>query len=60
MSDVAPERPTVARLKKLIALAEDVRGDLAIRRVAKRKLALYAKFYPDLLKATPRDHSQSR
>ena len=45
-----PDRPTLARLKKLIALADDARGDVMMRRAAKRKLAMYARFYPTLVR----------
>lgn len=50
MSGTPPDRPTRARLEKLIALANDDRGDPMVRRVAKRKLAAYAKFYPSLVR----------
>jgi hypothetical protein len=50
MTESAPDRPTRARLEKLIALADDDRGDPMIRKAAKRKLALYAKFFPNLLR----------
>ena len=45
-----PDKPTKARLERLIALANDERGDPMTRRAAKRKLAMYHKFYPQLLK----------
>ena len=45
-----PERPTRALLRKIIAVAEDARGEPTIRRAARRKLRLYAEHYPDLLK----------
>jgi hypothetical protein len=50
MVETPPDRPTLARLKKLIALADDDRGEPMTRRAAKRKLALYARFYPSMLK----------
>ena len=59
MIDNPPDRPTRMRLEKLIALADDARGDPMMRRVAKRKLALYAKFYPGLLRVKD-DHSKDR
>jgi len=45
-----PAPPTEALLRKLIAIADDVRGDEATRKVAKRKLRLYAKYYPHRVK----------
>ena len=45
-----PDRPTLARLHKLIAFANDDRGDPMMRRAAKRKLKMYAKFYPGLVR----------
>jgi hypothetical protein len=45
-----PDRPTVMRLRKLIAIAEDRRGDANVRKVAQAKLALYARFYPGLVR----------
>jgi hypothetical protein len=61
MTDDRPERPTRALLYKIIAVADDVRGDRAMRRAAKRKLALYHRYYPDLLRVkTPNDPAQSR
>lgn len=45
-----PARPTRAKLEKLIALADDDRGDANMRRTAKRILARYAKHYPDLVR----------
>jgi hypothetical protein len=50
MTDEPPARPTKARLEKLIALANDKRGDPMTRRAAKRKLKLYAEHYPRLLR----------
>ena len=50
MIETPPDRPTLARLKKLIALADDDRGDAMMRRAAKRKLAMYARFYPTLVR----------
>jgi hypothetical protein len=50
MVEQPPDRPTRARLEKLIALAQDDRGEPTIRMNAKRKLAMYAKFYPSMLK----------
>ena len=50
MIETPPDRPTVARLRKLIAIAEDRRGDVNVRKVAQRKLALYARFYPGLVR----------
>ncbi len=47
-----PDRPTLARLRKLIALANDDRGEPMTRLNAKRKLAIYHKFYPDMLTRT--------
>lgn len=55
MSELPPDKPTRARLEKLIALANDTRGDPMMRMNAKRKLNLYAKFFPSLLKRTD-DH----
>ena len=52
MTETPPDRPTRARLEKLIALANDERGEPMTRKNAKRKLALYHKFYPKLLKRT--------
>lgn len=48
--DSPPDKPTRARLEKLIALANDSRGERNSRLNAKRKLALYAKFYPSLVR----------
>lgn len=50
--ETPPDRPTLARLEKLIALAKDDRGEPMTRLAAKRKLAKYARFYPSLLKRT--------
>lgn len=50
MDLVPPDRPTVMRLRKLIAIAEDRRGDANTRKVAQAKLALYARFYPGLVR----------
>ena len=49
MIEPPPDRPTLARLEKLIALANDERGEPQTRRAAKRKLAMYHRFYPNLL-----------
>ena len=46
----APARPTRTKLEKLIALADDTRGDQNMRRTAKRILARYAKHFPELLR----------
>lgn len=54
MNEASPDRPTRARLEKLIALANDARGDPMVRRAAKRKLALYAKFFPSLVRVKPK------
>lgn len=48
--ETPPDRPTKARLEKLIALANDSRGEANIRKAAKRKLLMYHRFYPSLLK----------
>ncbi len=45
-----PARPTREKLEKLIAIADDERGDRNMRRTAKRILARYAKFYPGLVR----------
>jgi hypothetical protein len=50
MTEEPPARPTRARLEKLIALANDKRGDPMTRRAAKRKLAAYHKHFPHMLK----------
>lgn len=50
MIEVPPARPTKAKLEKLIALADDARGDIQMRRTAKRILARYAKHFPELLR----------
>ena len=47
--ETPPDRPTLARLEKLIALANDERGEPMTRKNAKRILAMYHKFYPNLL-----------
>lgn len=52
MVEAPPDRPTRARLERLITFANDERGDPMMRRTAKRKLAMYAKFYPDLVRRT--------
>jgi hypothetical protein len=52
MAENPPDRPTRARLEKLIALANDGRGEPNSRKNAKRILANYAKFYPSLVKRT--------
>lgn len=52
MVKTPPDRPTRARLEKLIALANDDRGEPNSRKNAKRILANYARFYPFLLKRT--------
>jgi hypothetical protein len=50
MSEPPPDRPTRVRLEKLIALANDKRGEPMTRLAAKRKLALYHKSFPGMLK----------
>ena len=60
MSDLPPTRPTRAKLEKLIALADDSRGDIMMRRTAKRILARYAKHFPDLLREKKRDPAHDR
>jgi hypothetical protein len=60
MVETPPDRPTRVRLEKLIALANDDRGEPMTRRVAKRKLARYAKFYPSLLTKKTSDDSKSQ
>jgi hypothetical protein len=50
VTQTPPEQPTISRLRKLIALAEDRRGDSKIRKIAQAKLALYARFYPGLIR----------
>jgi hypothetical protein len=57
-----PDRPTKALLRKILAVANDDRGDLSVRRAAKRKLRLYAEHYPDLIrrKTTPNDLSRDQ
>jgi hypothetical protein len=58
--ETPPDRPTLARLEKLIALANDERGEPQTRRAAKRKLAMYHRFYPQLLtKKMPNDHRKA-
>ena len=58
--DAPPDRPTVMRLRKLIAIAEDRRGDPNTRKVAQAKLALYARFYPGLVREKrPHDSAKS-
>lgn len=52
MTEPPPDRPTKARLERLITFANDARGDPMMRKTAKRKLAMYAKFYPDLVRRT--------
>jgi hypothetical protein len=54
--EVSPARPTRAKLEKIIALANDDRANLQMRRSAKRILARYARFFPDMvrLKDDPR------
>ena len=59
MVETPPDRPTLVRLRKLIALAEDARGDPMMRRAAKRKLAMYARFYPTLVRVKD-DHRKDR
>jgi hypothetical protein len=54
MVETPPDRPTRAKLEKIIALANDHRGDVQMRRSAKRILARYAKHFPDLLKKKER------
>jgi hypothetical protein len=60
MTEDRPERPTRETLRKIIAVAEDVRGDRFMRRVAKRKLKLYAEHYPDLLRVKVNDSAGDR
>lgn len=55
-----PDRPTIARLRKLIAIAEDRRGDANVRKIAQAKLALYAQFYPSLVRRKPDDLGKNR
>jgi hypothetical protein len=50
--ETPPARPSIAKLEKLIAIANDERGDVMTRRAAKRKLALYHRHYPEMLKRT--------
>ncbi len=57
--ETPPARPSIAKLQKLLAIANDERGEPMTRRVAKRKLALYHKFFPGMLKRT-NDHRQDR
>jgi hypothetical protein len=52
-------RPTRAKLEKILALANDDRGDVQMRRSAKRILARYAKHFPDLLRVKD-DHRKDR
>ncbi len=60
MIEERPERaPTIVRLQKLIALADDARGNANVRKAAQAKLALYAKLYPSLLRAKPNDHRKN-
>jgi hypothetical protein len=59
MTSEIPDRPTRARLEKLIALADDDRGDPMIRKAAKRKLAIYARFFPSLVRVKD-DHRKDR
>ena len=50
MSEEPPARPTKDKLRKLIAIADDVRGNKQMRRAAKRILERYARYYPDLVR----------
>lgn len=50
VTDSPPVRPTKVKLEKLIALADDDRGDIQMRRTAKRILARYAKHFPELVR----------
>ena len=50
--ETPPARPSIAKLTKLIAVANDERGEPNTRRNAKRLLAKYAKHYPKLLTRT--------
>jgi hypothetical protein len=59
MVETPPDRPTRARLEKLIAIADDDRGDPMTRRAARRKLARYAQFFPSLLRVKD-DHRKDR
>jgi hypothetical protein len=54
-----PERPTMERLRKIIAIADDDRGDIQMRRSAKRILARYAKHFPELVRVK-NDHRKDR
>ena len=59
MVETPPERPSHAKLEKLIALADDSRGDIMMRRTAKRILARYAKHFPELVRVKD-DHRKDR
>jgi hypothetical protein len=50
MIEVSPARPTREKLEKIIALANDERANLQMRRSAKRILARYARFFPDMVR----------
>jgi hypothetical protein len=50
MTEIMLVRPTRAKLAKILALADDERADLNMRRSAKRILARYAKHFPDLVR----------
>lgn len=57
--EAPPARPTREKLTKLIALADDARGDIQMRRTAKRILARYAKHFPELVQVKD-DHRKDR
>jgi hypothetical protein len=59
MMETPLTRPTRAKLEKILALANDERGDVQMRRSAKRILARYAKHFPDLVRVKD-DHRQDR
>jgi hypothetical protein len=50
MIEISPARPTREKLEKIIALADDDRANLQMRRSAKRILARYARFFPDMVR----------
>jgi hypothetical protein len=57
--EIPPVRPTRAKLEKIIALADDKRADLNMRRSAKRILARYARYFPDMVRVKD-DHRKDR
>lgn len=59
MIETPPDRPTRAKLEKILALANDDRGEPMMRRAAKRKLAFYAKHFPHLIRLKD-DHRKDR